>query len=332
MSDSLHLPRTGLAANYTPPAFLRHPDVQNLASSIGLRTALLNRRAKELRLGTSAEIIDCGDGVQLAGELSLRDGAPALVVLFHGWEGSSQSAYVVSATLALFNAGYSVFRLNFRDHGDSHHLNRGLFNSTLLGEVLGAVKSVQARWPHSRNYLAGFSLGGNFALRVAAAAPDSDLHLDQVAAVCPVIDPARTLTALEESRFIYQRYFVAKWRRSLLKKLHYYPDYNYANELRELTTLGAMHDFFVPRFTAYPDRDAYFRGYAIGMEEFKRLTMPTTIINSQDDPITRHHLLPSESPSRHLRIELPKHGSHCAFLKDVYLNSWIDVRLLELFK
>lgn len=330
MSDFM-LTGTDSGSRFDPPFLLRHADVQNLISSIGLRSTLLNRRAKRLHLLTGTEIIDCGGGVRLAGELTQHPTPKGLVILFHGWEGSSQSAYVVSAALALFNAGYSVFRLNFRDHGESHHLNKGLFNSTLLEEVLGAVGAIQSKWPHEHNCLAGYSLGGNFALRVAIAAPDYGITLNRVAAICPVIDPARSLLALEEARFFYHHYFVKKWRSSLLKKLRHFPEYDYGQELRRLTSLRALHDFFVPRFTDYAHRDDYFRAYAVTEKQLARLTMPTTIINSKDDPITRHDHLPSHTASSKLQIQLTDRGSHCAFLSDFRFNSWIDDRLTELF-
>lgn len=321
-----------LNPHFAPPRLLRPADIQNLASSLGLRSRMLKRRGASLWRRTRREILDCGDGVRLAGDLSLREDADSLVVLFHGWEGSSESAYVLSAALALYEAGHSVFRLNFRDHGDTHHLNRELFNSTLLPEVLAAVRTVQSRWPHRRNFLAGYSLGGNFALRAALAAPEAGIVLDQVAAICPVIDPAQTLAALERARFFYQAYFVRKWQRSLLKKLDHFPDYGYRDELRGLKTLRAMHDFFVPRFTPFAHRDDYFRAYAVPEQQLGTLAVPALIINSKDDPITRHHLLPVQNLSPRLQIEVTEHGSHCAFLRDFRLNSWADDRLVQLFQ
>ncbi len=38
-------------------------------------------------------------------------------MLMHGWEGSADSLYLLSASQSLFEAGFEVVRLNFRDHG-----------------------------------------------------------------------------------------------------------------------------------------------------------------------------------------------------------------------
>lgn len=245
-------PSQQLDSDFYPPLPLRQADIQNLLSSLGLRGYLLKRQSHEMEQRTRSCIVDGGKGVRLSGEVSIPSQASSgLVILIHGWEGSSQSAYIVSAALSLFEAGFTVFRLNLRDHGDSHHLNEALFNSTLLDEVLNSIADIQTTWPHEKNFLAGYSLGGNFALRIALQCHQFAISLDQVAAICPVINPADTLHSLQNARFFYESYFTKKWRNSLLKKLEHYPHYNYRKDLMALKDLASMHDFFVPRFTDY---------------------------------------------------------------------------------
>jgi pimeloyl-ACP methyl ester carboxylesterase len=102
-----------------------------------------------------------------------------LVVLLHGWEGSARSNYILDTGGELLSRGFDVFRLNFRDHGDTHHLNPELFSSNRIEEVVEAVALVQQQYAPRRLAVAGFSLGGNFALRVALRAPAAGIRLDQ---------------------------------------------------------------------------------------------------------------------------------------------------------
>ena len=320
------------ADTFQPPLFLRQTDLQNVLSSTGFRTTALQRRAGKFFDTGQTQIIDCGNGVRLMGELNQpATDSQGLVVLLHGWEGCSRSAYVLSAAITLYQAGYTVFRLNFRDHGDSHHLNKGLFNSTLLDEVIAAIRAVQNKYNASRNFLAGYSLGGNFALRSALFGPKQGVQFNHVAAICPVIDPHHAMHSLENGRFFYHNYFVKKWQTSLLKKLQYFPDYDYQSTLLKLRTLRDMHDFFVPNFTGFPDRVAYFDAYKLNSEHFRGLTVPTTIISSRDDPIIRYETLPATNISDFLDITVTEHGSHCAFLKNWRMESWIDDNLVQLF-
>jgi uncharacterized protein len=70
-------------------------------------------------------------------------------VLLHGWEGSARSVHVVSSAAALWAEGFRVVRINMRDHGDTHHLNRGIFHSCRLPEMVDAVRWVRERFPTS---------------------------------------------------------------------------------------------------------------------------------------------------------------------------------------
>ena len=170
-------------------------------------------------------LLDCGDGVRLQCFVSSPAQSTGLpVVLNHGWEGSAESLYVLSLAQRLFEQGFDVVRLNLRDHGETHQLNRDLFHSCRLPEVVGAVHSLQQLFPHRPLQLVGFSLGGNFMLRVAAQARAANLELARVVAVSPVLDPVATLDALQKSIPGYELYFVRKWTRSLVKKQAAWPD------------------------------------------------------------------------------------------------------------
>src|SRR5688572_33143280 len=108
------------------------------------------------------EIVDCGGGVRLLGHFSAQSTGPrGLAILLHGWEGSAEANYVVSVGGMLHDAGFDVFRLNFRDHGDTFALNRELFHSCRIDEVVGAVAEIVSRHPARATFVVGHSLGGN---------------------------------------------------------------------------------------------------------------------------------------------------------------------------
>ncbi len=114
-------------------------------------------------------IMTTSGGVRLLGFYSPQKykKSKGLVVLLHGWEGSVASTYILCTGNALYGRGYDIFRLNFRDHGDSHHLNQGIFYAVLIEEVFQAVRQLCMNAEQKPAFLTGFSLGGNFALRIA---------------------------------------------------------------------------------------------------------------------------------------------------------------------
>lgn len=323
--------RRQLDASFRPRWWLRGQHRQSVLPGLPTRRRAVERHASPLLEASRERLIDCGDGVVLQafhavppGATPALQGGPALAVLLHGWEGSAASLYVLSLAQRLFDHGYEVLRLNLRDHGDTYHLNRELFHSCRLPEVLGAVQRVQADFPAHRLVLAGFSLGGNFVLRVAAAAPASGLRLGRVVAVSPVLDPARTLDALERGLPLYSRYFVRKWTRSLRRKQAAWPgEFDFTPLLRS-RNLRRMTADLVRAHTEYGDLGTYLAGYAITGDRLAGLSVPSTVLTALDDPLIPPNDLERLPHEPLLRVVVTRHGGHCGFLETLGPSSWVD--------
>jgi predicted alpha/beta-fold hydrolase len=304
-----------------------------LASSPARRRGVERRAAPCLRSSTTLTV-ECGDGVRLLAEHTSPSGGDSgrLAVLIHGWEGSSRSLYMLSAAARLVGAGFRVVRLNLRDHGDSHHLNRGLFHSCRIAEVLDAVVALHRQFAADRLFLGGFSLGGNFALRVAARAAGAHMAIEKTVAVCPVLDPRRTLAALDGGWPHYRWYFLGRWRRSLERKREVFPDLYDFGDLGRFRTLLEMTDYFVRHHTEYPDLESYLRGYAVTGPVLATLETPTEILLADDDPVIPADDVANLARTPALTVRRSRHGGHCGFLADYSLRSWVDDYLLDAFQ
>jgi predicted alpha/beta-fold hydrolase len=273
-------------------------------------------------------LLECGGGVRLQCFHSTPPrGSGIPVVLLHGWEGSAESLYVLSLGQQLFERGFDVLRLNLRDHGDTHHLNRDLFHSCLLPEVVGAMRALQAELGKPLR-LVGFSLGGNFMLRVGAQARDAGLDIARIIAVSPVLDPGDTLRALESGFVGYPLYFVRKWWRSLLKKQAAWPTHYDFAPLRRVRDLRRLTAELIRRFTDFGSLEEYLDGYSITGGRLRGLEAPTTIITSLDDPIIPAAGLVRLARPPALRIVMTQFGGHCGFLDRLTGPTWVERRIL----
>jgi uncharacterized protein len=318
------------AANpFTPPTWLVNAHLQSIVPSLRWRRPLLRWRARELLACVNTQIVDCGDGVRLLGHLSSQAAAgrpPArdLAILLHGWEGSADSQYVLSLAAHLFSLGCDVYRLNFRDHGPSHHLNEEIFHSCRIDEVVGAVRAIARNSVGQRVTVAGFSLGGNFALRVAARAPAAGIRLERAVAVCPVLRPHTTMDVLEQGSFVYHQYFVSKWKQSLKLKQRLFPKlYDFSAILAERSIMN-MTAIMVERYSGFANLDAYLSGYAIVGPVLEGLEIPCHLLLSLDDPIIPAHDLRDLARSPQLQITTIPHGGHCGFMDSFNRESWAD--------
>ncbi len=322
-------PPVELLNDFRPPPWLRSGHLQSILPSMAPRRAIVIRNARALLDASRDVLVDCGDGVRLLGHYSPQpDGDNAhpreLVLMVHGWEGSAESIYVLSAGQYLYDRGYEVFRLNLRDHGPTHHLNPELFHSCRIAEVVGAVRSVQAMFPSRALTMVGYSLGGNFTLRVAARAPAAGIRLRQALAICPVLDPEHTLAALEHGLWIYRNYFVLKWRKSLLKKHRAWPDMYDLDELTARRDLTRMTEHLILKYSEYDDLRTYLRGYAIVGDALRGLAVPSRIVTALDDPIIPSTDLARLADSPHLRIAATELGGHCGFMESLGAETWAD--------
>jgi predicted alpha/beta-fold hydrolase len=299
-----------------------------MLSSSGVRRTLLPRYAYNVLEGAEAVVVDGGEGVRLTGAFTAQKAqatSRGLAVLFHGWEGSVDSTYVLQTGSRLLADGWDIFRLNFRDHGDSHGLNEALFHSCRIDEVVHAVGNIARRWPSRAMALAGFSLGGNFALRVALRAPAVGIPLNYALAVCPIIDPSEGLFSLEESApWFYQAYFMNKWRHSLRAKQAAFPQREYF-ELQELKqNLRGLTEAMVLRHTDFESLEAYLNGYSVAGRALAAMQIPATILTARDDPVIPVTAFEKLELPDTVELDIADYGGHCGFIRGWDMTSFCD--------
>jgi predicted alpha/beta-fold hydrolase len=314
---------------FSPPILLRNSHLQSILGSVPPRSWLIRARAAALLADSEEVLLDCGEGVRLQAFHAAQ--GERLAVVLHGWEGSAESPYVLSAAALLFQCGFGVVRLNLRDHGATHALNRELFHSCRLPEVVGAVSALGSRFPSARLYLGGFSLGGNFMLRVAAD-PGAPATLAGVVAVSPVLDPEATLRALEQSLPVYRRYFIKRWSRSLRTKQQAWPGVHDFDELSRYADLRRMTAELVQSSTDFGTLEAYLQGYALTGERLASLTVPARVLLAADDPMIPDADLSRLAASDRLTIVHTRYGGHCGFMDHWAGPSYADRFMLKQFQ
>ncbi|MEJ2513747.1 MAG: alpha/beta fold hydrolase [Gammaproteobacteria bacterium] len=333
MEEALGVGNAAPAEAFEPPGWMRNAHVQSVLASSPLRRGVVRRRAESLIRASRSVLLDAGRGVRLHGWYTpAGEGASrGLAVLIHGWEGSGGSLYLLTAANRLYAEGWSVLRLHLRDHGPSHPLNEEMFHSCRIREVTQAVARAAEVFDARPLCLGGFSLGGNFALRVAVRAPAAGIPLARVMAVCPVLDPHSTLVAMERGARIYESYFMKKWRRSLILKACLFPDRYHFGNLRRFHGIRDMTAFFVAGYTEFPDLDAYLSGYAITGDVLAALAVPSQAVLAEDDPLIPVADVARLARTDALTVRTTPWGGHCGFLSGPFGPSWVDDELARYF-
>jgi predicted alpha/beta-fold hydrolase len=278
-------------------------------------------------------VLDCGDGIRLTGLHTPRAGATALAVLIHGWEGSHESSYLYSMACALHRDGYSVFRLNLRDHGGTHDLNEQMFHSARMAEVFGAIRAAQALDTAAELYVVGFSLGGNFALRVGMQGPAAGVTPKLSIGISPAIHPRHTLEAIDQGPKLFHGYFLQKWRLTMDLKSEAWPGRFDFSQHRKLRNFIELTRRFVEDYSEYDTLDDYFERYTLSPSMLMDSASPLAVITSADDsviPVADFDGLSTRGSM--MAFDLARHGGHCGFIEDWALNAWTEPRVLQLLR
>jgi len=316
---------------FIPNPWAKNPHLQTILGSLKIRS----RNQHPVVNFAKNMIIEGGDGIRLLGYHSAQPSknSRGLITLIHGWEGSSDSTYVVSTAKYLFDKDYDIFRLNLRDHGNSHHLNEGLFHGALIEETFHAIRNISCLSHDKPYFIIGFSLGGNFALRIALRQSLSRIpNLTHVIAISPALDPHKATLSIDESFPIYRYYFLNKWKNSLRKKQAFFPGkYNFTDILR-LKSCMALTEAIMPYHPDFRDYREYFHHYTLRDDVFINLSMPVTIIASEDDPILPIHDVYGLKENRHLQLSIQTHGGHCGFIDFFPYRCWYESEIERILR
>ena len=319
----MHTRQADLHKLYRPHRLLRNGDLQTVLGRHIPQDARLVNEDEQMILfdaGPDRTGLQPGQTVRLLGfytpARNAADSQPepkGLVMLLHGWEGDSHSAYNLILGSAFVREGYDVVRMNMRDHGPTHHLNKGLFFATLIEEVHAATQQVGLLAVDRPFFIIGASLGGSFVVRMALRHAHSPIpNLRRALAVNPVLNPRRTCLLLDNHRFL-GRYFRSRWFESLSKKQQLFPEIYDFTSLSSVSTIWELSDWVTKSLSPFNGVEEYLDAYTVQPSEFLSLAAPLTILTAANDP-----LIPSDDiaalPSHpHLKVHILPQGGHVGY-------------------
>jgi uncharacterized protein len=247
--------------------------------------------------------------------------APRLLVVFHGIEGSSQSAYTRAiGAHALASGGWRVAAPHFRGCSGTPNRKPRAYHAADSAEIDWILK--RFRDSHDAVHAVGVSLGGNALLKWLAEQGD---------AAVPVVRRAVTISALIDLEafgevigrglnFLYGWFFLnftplrpkamAKFRRfpKELEDLH-------VDEWRvyQARTLSDFDDAVTAPLHGFMDNHHYWRcGSSKG--RLDKIRVPTLLINARNDPFHPGNKLPKRTDlGTSVEADFPTSGGHTAF-------------------
>jgi hypothetical protein len=239
------------------------------------------------------------------------------LVALHGLNGSSDAHYMRGLAAKAFARGMNVVRLNQRNCGDTERLSAGLFHSGLTADAAYVIHELTIVDGIGAIAVAGYSLGGNLALKLAGEYGEhAPKALVAVAAVSPIIEISECTRALERSENrLYQWNFVKDLKRRMRRKARCHPGAFDLSALDRVKTVREFDEKYTAPHFGFRDAEDYYHR-ASAMRVIDRIHVPALIITSEDDPFVPSQPFhdPKIAANRWIDLRLSPHGGHCGFI------------------
>ncbi len=257
------------------------------------------------------------------------------ILLLHGLNGSSAAHYMRGIACKAFERGMNVVRLNQRNCGNTEHLSAGLFHSGLTHDARRVIEELIAVDGLTAIAVAGYSLGGNLALKLAAEYGDQlPPALLGVAAVSPLIEIGECVKALERpGNVLYQWNFVKDLKRRMRRKDRAWPGRFDISRLASIRTVREFDEAYTAPYFGFSGADDYYYR-ASAMRVIDRIRVPALVISAEDDPFVPADPFrdPKVTGNPHVELALSAHGGHCGFIAAASGDDdgyWAETRIVE---
>ena len=240
------------------------------------------------------------------------------LILLHGLEGSSHAHYMPGIAEKAWIQGWNVVRLNQRNCGGTEHLSPGLYHSGLTHDPLFVLRELIEIDRLPSLTIAGYSLGGNLALKLAGDLGESaPAELKTVCAVSPTMNLASCIEALERGEnFIYQWNFVRRLKNRMRRKAKIFPALYDLRQLRSVRTIRQFDEAYTAPHHGFLGASDYYQR-ASALRVINKIGIPTLILTAADDPVVP--VSPFQNPAltknSFLNVIVTPHGGHCAFIE-----------------
>ena len=252
------------------------------------------------------------------------------IVLLHGLEGSSTVHYMRGMADKAWAAGWNVLRLNQRNCGGTEGLSRGLYHSGLTADPLFVMRELIDTDGLPAIAFAGYSLGGNVALKLAGDLGDqAPAQLCAVCAVSPTMDLAVCVGALERrANYPYQWNFVRNLKGRMRRKAALFPQDFSLEPLGRIWTVRQFDEAYTAPYYGFADATDYYHR-ASAMRAIDRIRVPSLILTAENDPFVPPDPFRDAAVTGNpfITTVVTRDGGHCAFLEQAdgdYDGYWAE--------
>lgn len=262
----------------------------------------------------------------------------AIVVLFHGLEGSYQSSYIQGMMNALSKAGLSSVLMHFR--GCSAKTNRlpRAYHSGDTQDARAWIESLVNRYPSNHLHAVGYSLGANMLLKLLGEWGNTSPLCSATSVSAPMQLEISAHTINRGFSKIYQNHLLKNLKASLIEKYKYHPMQTLINlkkeDVKKIKNIWEFDDLYTAKIHGFGTAKEYYKRSS-AKQYLKNIKTPTLILHAIDDPFMSKEILPNKDEiSDSIELEISDHGGHVGFVSGTLWNPiyWLENRIVSHIK
>jgi len=228
--------------------------------------------------------------------------------------------------------------MHFRScSGVMNHLPRS-YHSGETGDALYFIDSLKKRFPQSKLFAVGYSLGGNMLLKLLGEIAQNSPLSGAVAVSAPMqLDICADFIDNGFSK-VYQNHLVKDLKSSLVKKYSQHDMKSILNfeedKVKDIKTFWEFDEAYTAPVHGFSSAQDYYTKSS-AKQFLKHIDTPTLIIHSSDDPFMSTKILPTDDEmSSKTTLELYDHGGHVGFIEGSFFKPkyWLDARIVNFIK
>ncbi|WP_138431313.1 YheT family hydrolase [Fodinibius saliphilus] len=251
----------------------------------------------------------------------------AVVVLFHGLEGSSRRYYIIELMKELVNEGYSVVAVNFRSCGDKMNNRPRFYHSGETKDYETVFSWVQETYSYNKIAAVGFSLGGNALVKSLGEKGQSHPADVSVAISVPYDLRLGSLRLSKGFHRVYEYRFLRTLKKKLALKRYYFPDI----PTFDGSTLYEFDDQVTAPVHGFKNADNYYK-ICSARQFIDKIETPTLLIHSKEDPICPIEAMPVDKINENEFTDyiITNKGGHVGFWSNP--NGWINYAIRKFIR
>jgi predicted alpha/beta-fold hydrolase len=260
-----------------------------------------------------------------------------IIILFHGLAGNINSHYIKRIMYKFKSKDKCSVLMHFRGCGkDPNRLARS-YHSGESSDAKEFMYDVLKRYPNSKLYAIGYSLGGNMLLKLLGELGDNS-PLKSAIAISAPMDLKVCANQMNKgfSKF-YQEYLLKALKSDLLQKYKAHDMKKLINkdenEIKNISTFWEFDDIYTSVIHGFKDAKDYYTKCS-SKQFLKDIKTKTLIIHSKDDPFMTPDVLPKDSEiSEFIQLEIYHTGGHVGFIEGSIFKPkfWLEDRIVKFF-